>query len=118
MIKNGYIEIQYNGRLPMLVFSEKGWGIERETYAEELFQKLIILLGSKDYSFVNDLKDRNRGMILLLIDKIKVTGNAGFIPLLKSWQEIEYKKVQAKIQNVIDYLVENSKNSNNMKEDD
>lgn len=44
-------------------------------------------------------------MILLLIGKIKQAGNARFIPLLKAWKEIEYKKVQAEIQSVIDYLM-------------
>lgn len=44
-------------------------------------------------------------MILLLLEKIRRTGNARFIPLLKAWKEIEYKKVQAEIQRVIDYLV-------------
>ena len=91
--------------LPVLVFSEIGWEIERETYAEELLQKLAKLLDGKDYSFVKELKDRNRGMILLLIGKIKLTDNARFIPLLKAWKEIEYRKVQAEIQKVIDYLV-------------
>lgn len=105
MIKKGYLEIEYRGRLPMLVFSEIGWEIERETYAEELLQKLWKLLEGRDYSFVQELKDRNRGMILLLIDKIRLTGNARFIPLLKAWKEIEYKKVQAKIQSVINYLM-------------
>lgn len=105
MIKKGYLEIEYRDRLPMLVFSEIGWEIERETYAEELLQKLAKLFEGKDYSFVQELKDRNRGMILLLIKKIRLTGNARFIPILKAWKEIEYKKVQASIQRVIDYLV-------------
>ncbi|WHH60655.1 RQC-minor-1 family DNA-binding protein [Petroclostridium sp. X23] len=105
MIKKGYLEIEYRDRLPMLVFSDIGWEIERETYAEELLQKLTKLLDGRDYSFVQELKDRNRGMILLLIEKIKLTGNARFIPLLKAWKEIEYKKVQAEIQRVIDYLM-------------
>lgn len=97
MIKNSYLEIEYSDRLPMLVFTEKGWEIERETYAEELLVKLIDLVEGEDYSFVQELKDRNRGMILLLTEKIKKTGNAGFIPLLKAWKEIEYKKVQVEI---------------------
>lgn len=105
MIKKGYLEIEYRDRLPMLVFSEIGWEIERETYAEELLQKLAKLLEGKDYSYVQELKDRNRGMILLLIEKIMLTGNARFIPILKAWKEIEYKKVQANIQRVIDYLM-------------
>lgn len=105
MIKKGFLEIEYRDRLPMLVFSEIGWEIERKTYAEELLQKLMRLLEDKDYCFVQELKDRNRGMILLLIEKIRLTGNARFIPLLKVWKEVEYKKVQAEIQSVIDYLM-------------
>ncbi len=105
MIKKNFLEIEYRDRLPILIFSETGWEIERETYSEELLQKLTKLLEGKDYSFVQELKDRNRGMILLLIKKIRQTGNARFIPLLKAWREIEYKKVQAEIQKVIDYLI-------------
>jgi len=105
MIKKGYLEIEYRDRLPMLVFSEIGWEVERETYAEELLQKLAELMEGKDYSLVQELKDRNRGMILLLIEKIKSTGNARFIPILKAWKEIEYQKVQTEIQRVIDYLM-------------
>jgi len=105
MIRMNFLEIQYNDRLPMIVFSEKGWEIERDTYTDELLQKLTGLLDGKDYSFVLELKDRNRGMILLLIQKIKMTGNARFIPLLKAWKEIEYKKVQAEIQHVLDQLI-------------
>ncbi len=44
-------------------------------------------------------------MILLLIEKIKLTGNARFIPLLKVWKDIDYKKVRIEIQKVIDYLM-------------
>lgn len=105
MIRKGYLEIEYSDRLPMIVFSDKGWAIERETYAEELLLKLASLLDGHDYSYVETLKDRNRGMILLLIDKIKGTGNARFVPLLRAWQAIEYKKVQAELQNAVQYLL-------------
>jgi len=105
MIKKGYLEIEYTDRLPMLVFSKIGWEIERETYAKELLQTFERLLDGKDYSFVQELKDRNRGMIILFLEKIKQTGNARYIPILKAWKEIECKKVQAEIQRVIDYLL-------------
>ena len=99
-IKEGYLNLEYND--PCLFFEVVG--DRTETYAEGM-QKLVKLLGGKDYSYVHELKDRNRGMILLLIEKIKQTGNARFIPILKAWKEIEYKKVQAEIQRVIDYLI-------------
>jgi hypothetical protein len=104
VIENHYLNIYYNGRLPVLVYSDKGWEIERETYAEELLHKLKSLLGTGDYSFVKELKDRNRGMILLLVDKIMQTNNKKFIPLLYAWKENEYKKVRSAIQNAINYL--------------
>ena len=104
VIENGYLETEYSSRLPLIVYTEKGWEIERETYAEELLQKLSDLLNGNDYSFVEELKDRNRGMILLLIDKILNTGNPNFIPLLRAWQFIEYKKVRYALQKAINDL--------------
>ena len=104
VIENHYLNIYYNGRLPVLVYSDTGWEIERETYAEELLHKLKSLLEIGDYSFVKELKDRNRGMILLLIDKIMQTHNKEFIPLLYAWKENEYKKVRSALQNAINYL--------------
>lgn len=104
VIKSNYLNIYYSGRLPVLVYSDRGWEIERETYAEELLHKLKSLLETGDYSFVKELKDRNREMILLLIDKIKKTHNKKFIPFLYAWKENEYKKVRSAIQNAIDYL--------------
>ncbi len=106
MIQQGYLQLEYFGRLPLLVYTDKGWAIERETYTEELMQKLKKCMEERDYTFVTELKDRNREMILLLLQKIQKTNNARFIPLLKAWQEIEYKKVQSAIQEVIDYLVQ------------
>lgn len=105
MMKSGYLKIEYTDRLPMLVFSEMGWEIERETYAEELLKTFERLLEGKDYSFVRELKDRNRGMILLFLEKIKQTGNARYIPILNDWKAFEFKKVQVEIQRVIDYLL-------------
>ena len=69
-----------------------------------MLQKLTVLLKEKDFSFVAELKDRNRGMILLLIEKIRKKKNPDFIPLLQAWQEIDYKKVRAALQEVIDEL--------------
>ena len=105
LIKSGYLKIEYSSSLPVIVYTQKGWEIERETYTEELLQKLKGLLAGNDYSFVTELKDRNRGMILLLIEKIRKTGNPDFIPLLKAWQEIDYRKVFDALQEAINELM-------------
>ncbi|OIK13062.1 hypothetical protein BIV60_14740 [Bacillus sp. MUM 116] len=104
MILNDYLEIEYNYRLPVLVFTDLGWKIERETYANELLDKLINSARNQTYEFVEELKERNRGMILLLLDKIEESGNKELINILKAWQEIEYKKLRTRIQEVINRL--------------
>ncbi len=105
VIINGYLQIQYDYRLPVLQYSPKGWEIERETFAEELLQEFNKMIASTSEHFdMNYLKDRNRGMILLLLEKVKETGDRKYIPLLRAWEKIDYKKVQKRIRHVVSKL--------------
>jgi len=104
MIINDYLKIEYDYCLPLLVYSEKGWEIERDTFSDELLEKLRQLLKTGDYSLVQELKDRNRSMIFLLLEKIRATNDPSFIPLLEAWKQIDYKKVQKRINSVIQSL--------------
>jgi hypothetical protein len=105
LLLHGYLAIEYEGRLPMLVYTDEGWEIERETYAKELLQgfdaKVNAGVSRPDMSY---LKDRNRGMILLLLDKIEASGKKEYIPLLEAWEQVDYKKVRQRIQQVIRHL--------------
>jgi hypothetical protein len=101
MIKNGYLQIEYQGRLPVLVFTPAGWAIEVETMAAELFRGFDARLAAgPPYDFF-DLKDRNREMILLLLDKLEASGRPELIPLLEEWAAIDYAKVRARIAKTI-----------------
>ena len=104
-IINEYLRIEYDYRLPMLVYTDKGWEIERETYAGELLQDFDDMLdkGNGPY-LMSYLKDRSRDLILLLLDKVEETGNKKYIPLLEAWAAIDYKKVRARINKVINNL--------------
>jgi superfamily II DNA helicase RecQ len=102
LIKNYYLQYEYDGRLPLLVYTPKGWEIERGTYAEELFQKLRAMVEGNESTFdVATLKDRNRGMIMLLLDILETQADERFIPLLQRWYDLEYKKVRQRIGSVI-----------------
>jgi hypothetical protein len=86
-ILNGYLRIEHLNRLPVLVYTQKGWEIERENYADELlagFDKLIQEGPPFDMGY---LKDRDRQMILSLLDKIETTGDARYVPLLVAWKK-------------------------------
>jgi hypothetical protein len=102
IILNRYMRIEYDYRLPLLVYTRRGWEIEMDTFTDELlaeFDRLIA--GGQKHFLMTHLKDRNREMIMLLLDKVEATGDPKYIPLLKDWSEIDYKKVKKRINSVI-----------------
>ena len=105
VILHGYLAIQYDWRLPLLIYTPWGWEIERDTYAAELLAGFDELLESGQTAYdMTYLKDRSRDMILILLDKVQETGDAKYIPLLEAWAEIDYKKVRSRIREVIQSL--------------
>ena len=109
IIENNYLAIEYDYRLPLLVFTEEGWTIEKDTYSTELLKGFDKMINSgANYFNMNYLKDKNRGLIFLLLDKIKLTNDKKYIPILESWKEIDYKKVQQKINQVINSISQNA----------
>jgi hypothetical protein len=100
-IENEYLRIEYNYRLPVLVFTNRGWAIEVVTMAEELLRGFDDRLAAGPPYDFSDLKDRNREMIFLLLDKVAASRRFDFIPLLRAWQQIDYQKVQARIKGII-----------------
>jgi hypothetical protein len=108
LIENRYLAVEYDYRLPLLVYTPKGWEIEKDTYSDELLSGFDQMLESGTNLFLmNYLKDRNREMIMLLLDKVESTKNSKYIPILKAWENIDYKKVQKRIRSVIRKLENN-----------
>jgi hypothetical protein len=101
-ILDGYVKVEYDYRFPVLVFTEAGWEIEKETFANELlleFDELIIKNPSSyDMSY---LKDRNRSLIWHLLDKVETSKDPKYLPLLEAWAQIDYKKVKQRIEQVM-----------------
>ena len=50
---------------------------------------------------MSDLKDRNREVIWRLLEKIEASGDRRYIPALEAWEPIDYRKVRARIRDVI-----------------
>ena len=102
VILEGYLDIEYDYRLPLLVYTERGWEIERETYAEELLRGFDEMVAASEGPYdMEYLKDRNRGLILLLLEKVEASGDPRYIPLLEAWAQVDYKKVRKRIGEVI-----------------
>lgn len=105
VILNGYLRLEYDYRLPLLVYTQAGWEIEKETYTDELLEDFDRLLetGQRPYD-MSFLKDKNRDLIWHLLDKIQTLGNPKYIPVLEDWETVDYKKVKERINQVISRL--------------
>jgi len=101
-ISEGYLSYEYDGRLPLLVYTHTGWEIERETYAEELFQKLRATAEDSETAFdVATLRGRNRVMIDRLLNILETRADERFVPVLHRWQVVEHQKLRQRISDVI-----------------
>ena len=100
MIKKDYLRIKYDYRLPLLVFSEKGWEIEIETFAKELYQRFCLDIKEKNARVIFEMKDVNRQVVMLVLDKIEKDGTEEFLTCLEVWKLMEVKKVAVRIAEV------------------
>lgn len=104
-ILDGYLQIVYDYRLPVLAYTDAGWAIEKETYSIELLQGFDKLLTAAQPTHdMNYLKDRSRALIWCLLDKVEASRNPKYLPLLEAWQEIDCKKVRQRILQVMQKL--------------
>ena len=104
MVLNDYLDIDYNGRLPMIIFSEKGWETYKPFYADELYS--CILKADKNIwsDLIEQLKQTNRQVVKLLLLKIGTSRNIGFIRFLEKWEEVEVRKVREMINKAVNKL--------------
>lgn len=100
MIKKDYLRIEYDYRLPLLVFSEKGWQLEKETFAQELYQRMCLDVEEKKGRVIFEMKEVNRQVVMCVLDKIEKEGTEEFLPYLEAWKMLEVKKVAARISEV------------------
>lgn len=100
MIKKDYLRIEYDYRLPLLVFSEKGWQIEKETFAQEIYQRICLDVKENKARVIFEMKEVNRQVVMRVLDKIEKDGTEEFLPYLEAWKMLEVKKVAARIAEV------------------
>ena len=93
--------IEYEGQLPVLIFTQQGWEIERKNMVEEIVRGFDDMLASSPGPYAMEyLKDRNRSMILAVLDRAQASGDAKYLPLIDAWERIDYQKVSQRIRQV------------------
>ncbi|KOA18734.1 RQC domain protein [Clostridium homopropionicum DSM 5847] len=104
MIVHNYLDINYNGRLPMIIFSEKGWETYKPFYVDELYNNILNVNEAICNDLIEQLKLTNREVVKLLLLKIGGSKNIGFIRFLNKWGLVEVKKVRYMINGAISKL--------------
>ncbi len=95
LIINGYFRIEYDYRLPLLVYGERGWAIERETYADELLERLDTVIADSDVDALADLTwltERNPEVLRLVITRIEDSQDSKYLPVLQRWKKSASKR--------------------------
>ncbi len=100
LIMNGYFRIEYDYRLPLLVYGERGWAIERETYADELLERLDGLIADADNDAPADLSwltERNPDVLRLMITRIEDSKDSKYLPVLQRWKKSASRRLDKHI---------------------
>ena len=104
MIVNNYLDIEYNGRLPMITFSDRGFETYKPFYVDELYNCILNVNETVYDDLIERLKQTNRDVVKLLLLKIGVSKNIGFIRFLTKWEAADVKKVRFMINGAISKL--------------
>lgn len=99
MIKKDYLCIDYQGRLPMIVFSEYGWLTYQPIYAKEVMDKILI---SDDYDItLDEIKDTHPDVIRRMLEMIEENQISDMIPFLYVWKKHTTKKLRKSMNETI-----------------
>jgi superfamily II DNA helicase RecQ len=106
MIENGYLDISYNGRLPMIIFSDYGWELYKPIFAKEVLDKLITVPDENIEELAEYLRTINRQVINIILEWIVEKDLKELIPFLRKWVKTAYKKDAQNIRKTISKLSE------------
>lgn len=104
MILKNYFKIEYNGKLPVITFSDKGWTTYKPVYVKELFNLITNSNNSNYHDVILKFNKMNREVIEMLLIKISEAKNHNLLDFLCEWEKTEVKKVRVMINSTIDQL--------------
>ena len=96
-IKHDYLRIIYAYRLPVIIFSPKGWEIEKETYAQELYGRLVKDIKLKNKKTVKEMEKVHRDVKFRIAEIAGEQAPIEMVEILDLWKSKEVKKIASVI---------------------
>lgn len=105
VIDRGYLTTEHRGRTPVLVYTMRGWEIERETMAAEIVRGFDELIDSGLTLFnMNYLCERSPELLDRVLDKVLDKGGTRYLPLLEAWLRVAHDSIRRRLGGVITEL--------------
>ena len=96
-ILDGYLTIRYEGRLPVLIYADKGWDIEKRTYADELLSAFLSDASQGKDGYIERMQGANPECVRIALGKLNGAGGPGVRQALEAWLPHTNGKVKKRI---------------------
>lgn len=104
-IQEGYLTVFHSSAgKSLLILSQSGKAIEKETMAIELLNEFDELLSQGEPYDLSELQTQDQAVKERLLNLIESSQNSKYIPLLVTWEALEHKKNRNRIDQVIQRL--------------
>jgi len=102
MIRQGYLAIAYDYRLPLLRYTDRGWALEREIYADELLERVNREIEREaGFGDIRWFTERNPQVLALVAERIGESGDPRYLPFLKRWKNKASRKIGRHVRRAI-----------------
>ncbi|MDA1068573.1 MAG: RQC-minor-1 family DNA-binding protein [Verrucomicrobia bacterium] len=97
-IKNGFLGVDYFGKLPLLVYPRKGLAIACQTIAAEWYERAL----RKGLEFLlNRISEVPLNTIMAFLDQVAENGKDQGLPILESFQPKATKRISKRINAIL-----------------
>jgi len=105
VIDRGFLTTEHRGRTPKLVYTMRGWDIEKETLAAELVRGFDELLATGLSLFnMNYLCERSPELLDRVLDKVLDKKDPKYLPILEAWLRVAPDSIRRRLGGVITEL--------------
>jgi superfamily II DNA helicase RecQ len=100
-IIDSFLKIDYEGRMPVLVFTDKGWSIEKEVFADELLEQMLNDVARGKVDFIDRMLNVNPVCVLLALEKLGRIEEPNLLDALRKWQPLAQGKVKKRLNAIL-----------------
>ena len=96
-IEEGYLDYYYEWRQPLLMFTERGWALERPVVAEEYFERFCRNVEDGQFRMAGHMADIKNEVQLDVVELIAQRCDERCLAHLEAWSSQTTKRIRKKL---------------------